>query len=117
MLEFFRKYQRFFFLIVTFMVVASFAFFGTFSTFGNDAVREDREVGKAVDGSSIMLSQVQNLSRFISADREDLSGGSGLVPNFCNDGVIRKDLLRTGLADLLVAQYFEPMKEELAQRL
>ena len=31
--------------------------------------------------------------------------------------MIRKDLLRTGLADLLVAQYFEPMKEELAQRL
>jgi hypothetical protein len=117
MLEFFRKYQRFFFIFITAMVVASFSFFGTFSTFINDEVKVDLVIGEAVDGSPIKLSELQNLCRFLSTDRDDVSASPNVIPNFCNDGVIRHDLFRTGLADILAASYFEPLKEEFDRRL
>lgn len=118
MLGFFQKYQRFFFIFVTVMVVASFAFFGVFDTFtNNDKAVEDREIGKSVDGSPMMLLEVQRLSRFIATDAEDDSPYLNGTANLCNDGVIRNDLLRTGISDLLVSDYFEAMKGDLKQRL
>ncbi len=35
MLAFFRKYQRYFFLVITIVIVISFSFFGTYSTLMN----------------------------------------------------------------------------------
>lgn len=115
MMEFFRKYQRFFLICVTVSIVASFIFFGTFDTFSRAPEREDRIIATAIDGSPLKFSEVASLSRFLSSDREDI--GRGMTPNFCNDGVLRYDLLQTGLADLIAAPYFEHLKEGLAQRL
>ncbi|HSX11856.1 MAG TPA: hypothetical protein VLF94_09090 [Chlamydiales bacterium] len=117
MLEFFRKYQRYFFLVITVVVIASFSFFGTYSTFGGETERRDYVVGRAVDGSPMMLSEIQKLSRFISTDREDSLQGRGVPPNFCNNGVIRYDFLKVKLADLLVAEYFEALKGDFDARL
>ncbi len=118
MLEFFRTYQRYFFFVVTIVVITSFTFFGTYSTFSSQGVEENnRVVGHAIDGSDIRLSDVQKLSRFLYADREDMMQGRGVYPNFCNDGVIRHDLIESGLADLLVRQYFDVLKADLAVRL
>lgn len=116
MLEFFRKYQRYFFVFISIVIISSFSFFGTFSTFSQEAKQEDRVVARSVDGSPLMLSEVRALSRFIETDREDPSG-HGFLPNLCNDGVVRYDLLRTGLADLLAASYFDAMKGEFVTRL
>ena len=119
MLEFFRKYQRHFFIVVSVVIIISFAFFGTLSTIqgpGEGQKREDRLLVHAVDGSPLMLSEVQDLSRFISSDAQDLDR-SGRVPNLCNDGVIRRDLLQSGLGDLLSASYFEGIRGELSTRL
>jgi hypothetical protein len=117
MLEFFRKYQRYFFLAITVMVISSFTFFGTYSTFGGAEERPDRAIGQMIDGSSMMLSEVQKLSRFIATDREDSLQGRGLPPNLCNDGVIRYDLLKDGLAHLIVAEYFDVLKGDFESRL
>ncbi|OGN65163.1 MAG: hypothetical protein A3E80_01220 [Chlamydiae bacterium RIFCSPHIGHO2_12_FULL_49_9] len=117
MLEFFRKYQRTFFIFTTAIVVASFTFFGTFSALADGETREDPAIGHALDGSSIRLSEMQALSRFLSADREDMPKEGGLPSNLLNDGVVRYDFLRTGLADLLVAAYFDSFREDLEQRL
>lgn len=118
MLEFFRQYQRYFFLVTTFLVVFSFTFFGTFSTFANaQPERPDRAIGKMINGSSMMLSEVQKLSRFIATDREDSAQGRGLSPNLCNDGVIRYDLIKDGLADLIVREYFDVLKSDFEARL
>lgn len=117
MLEFFRTYQRYFFFVITVVVIASFTFFGTYSTFGEEPERKDRMIGRVVDGSAMMLSEVQKLSRFISTDREDALQGKGLVPNFCNDGVIRYDLLKSGVADILVKEYFDGLKGDFEARL
>ena len=116
MLEFFRKYQRYFFLFITVVIILSFSFFGTFSAVNREEQREDRVLARAVDGSPLMLSEVQALSRFIASDRED-AAQVGVVPNLCNDGVVRYDLLRTGLADLLASSYFEVIKQEFEARL
>jgi hypothetical protein len=117
MLEFFRQYQRIVFIIVTTMVIASFVFFGTFSTFVNEVERPDRLVAQTVQDTPMMLSEVQKLARFIATDREDLAHGHGLPPNFCNDGVIRHDFLRARLAEGLVGGYFDVLKEDFAMRL
>ena len=118
MLGFFQKYQRVFFIFVTVMVVASFAFFGVFDTLSNnDRTVEDRQIGETVDGSPMMLLEVQRLSRFIATDAEDDSPYFNGTANLCNDGVIRNDLLRTGISDLLVSDYFTVMKGDLKQRL
>lgn len=117
MLDFFRKYQRIFFLAITVVVISSFTFFGTFSTFIGAEERPDRTIGQMIDGSSMKLSEVQKLSRFIATDREDSLSGRGVAANLCNDGVIRYDFLKDGLAHLIVAEYFEPLKGDFEARL
>ncbi|PIS02397.1 MAG: hypothetical protein COT85_05215 [Chlamydiae bacterium CG10_big_fil_rev_8_21_14_0_10_42_34] len=117
MLEFFRKYQRYFFLVTTVVVIASFTLFGTYDTFAKGEEKEDRIIGRTISGSAMMLSEVQKLSRFIATDREDSMEGRGLSPNFCNDGVIRYDFLKDRLADLLVKEYFDVLKEDFSSRL
>ncbi len=110
MLEILRRYQRY----VFFVVIASFSFFGVYSTFDRQEVREDVVMGTTAAGEPILASQMQALGRFLAKDRED--GGEG-PPNFCNDGVIRYDFLRTRLADLIVTQYFASFQEDFAARL
>lgn len=117
MLEFFRTYQRSFFLVITVVVITSFIFFGTYDALASQPERKDVVIGQTLDGSALRLSEVHKLSRFISTDREDSLQGRGLAPNFCNDGVIRHDFLRTGLADLIVSKYFQSLKGDLDLRL
>lgn len=117
MLDFFRKYQRSFFILITGTVIASFIFFGTFSTFSEPERVIDCAIGAKIDGSSLMLSEVQKLARFIATDREDALEGRGLPPNLCNDGVIRYDLIQERLAHLIVGEYFEALKADLSDRL
>lgn len=111
MIVFIRKYQRIFFSVIAAMVIFSMLFFGTFSVLSSDEKPKDPVVGQTIDGSVFHLSEIKALSRFISSDREDWEH-----PNLCNDGVIRKDLLRNGVADLLVASYFDSLKKGLEQR-
>lgn len=117
MLDFFRKYQRHFFLVITVVVIFSFTFFGAYSTFVPTEGRKDTVVGRTIHGSQMMLSEVQQLSRFIATDREDAMQGRGMPPNLCNDGVIRYDFLKDRLGELLVSEYFDVLKGDLASRL
>ncbi len=113
MLEFLRKFQKIFFLAVTVILIASFFFFGIFSTLSPGVEPEDRPIGKAVDGSNIQSLAMGRLIRFLSSDMEEEGAGANLL----NDGVIRKDFLETGLGALLASSYFEEMKEDLQTRL
>ncbi len=116
MLGFFRKYQRFFFVFVTVLIVSSFVFFGAFDTLRGESQQDDPVVVTAVDGSELKLSEITLMSRFLASDRDDLMG-HGVSPNLCNDGVLRNDLLKTGLSDLVVSYYFDAFKEDLKERL
>jgi hypothetical protein len=114
MLAFFHRYQRFFFIFVTVMVVSSFAFFGVFDALSSDQkIAPDRKITEAVDGSAVMLSSLQGLSRMIASDCLDV----GDRQNLCNDGVVRNDILKTGICDLLVGEYFDSLKDDFQYRL
>ena len=117
MLDFFRQYQRYFFLVITVVIIISFSFFGTYSTLGSNQWREQIAF-KAVNGKEIPRLDVDEMAAFIGTDNEDkILFGGAWGPNFLNDGVIRKDFLETGLAEELVVAYREDLQEELDKRL
>lgn len=114
MLHFFRKYQRFFFLIITVVVIFSFTFFGTYSAFVNSSEKKsDKVIGSYIDGSKMLESDVKMLSYFISSDAEGNLSSSHGMPNLLNDSVIRKDILETGIGALLAKEYFEVINAKL----
>jgi GcvH upstream region-like protein len=117
MLDFFRTYQRYFFLVITVVVIISFSFFGTYSTLGSNQWREQIAF-KAVNGKEITRSDVDEMALFLATDSEDkmLYGGQwGL--NFLNDGVIRNDFLAIGLGQELAMAYQEDLNIDIDKRL
>lgn len=112
MLHFFRKYERYIFVVITIVIVISFSFFGTYSTLQRpEAVQ--KPAFTAVDGSIVNRSEVEELLRFIRTDNEDkLLWGGAWGPNFLNDGVIKKEFLETGFAQILVSQSLEDIRKD-----
>lgn len=117
MLEFFRKYQSYIFLVVTVVIVISFSFFGTYNTIVSDPVR-NQVVFTAVDGENIRRSDLDEMVMFISTDDQDKQFfGGAWGPNFLNNGIIRKDLIESGIGEILAIQYLEDLKPDLESRL
>ncbi len=117
MLDFFRRHQRYFFFFITIVIIISFSFFGTYSTLGSDHWRE-QIVFTAVDGSDVTRSDADEMTIFIATDKDDsmlFNGAWG--PNFLNDGVIRNDILATGLASELVSFYQKELQADLEKRM
>src|SRR5690349_17936420 len=117
MLNFLRKHQRIFFIVITVTIVISFCFFGTYSTLGHREEIPDREVVRGVNGAPIMQQELSVLCRLIENspfDPIDLEKRG--MPNFLNDGVIEKDFLNTGLGAMLAKNYFDALKPDLDLR-
>lgn len=114
MLTFLRKHQKYFFIVITVVIVITFSFFGTQSITRQGALIKDKEIGKAVDGSKMMLSDVEKLSLFLSNEADSIYGRrNNAAFNLFNDGVISKDFIDTGMASLLVSTYFEALQSDL----
>lgn len=105
MLGFFRKYQRYFFLIITVVIVISFSFFGTYNTLPSENTRE-LPAFRAIDGTYVSRAELDNMVQFLATDTNDraLLSRNGW-PNFLNDGAIKTDLLQSGIAEILAAQF------------
>lgn len=117
MLDFFRRYQRYFFLVITVVIIISFSFFGTYSTLGSNAWREQIAF-KAINGREVTRSDVDEMALFLATDNEDKMFYGGVWgPNFLNDGVIRKDFLETGLGQELALAYREDLQDDINKRL
>lgn len=117
MLDFFRRYQRYFFLVITVVIIISFSFFGTYSTLGSNTWRE-QVAFRAINGHDVTRSDVDEMALFIATDNEDkMLYGGVWGPNFLNDGVIRKDFLATGLAQELALAYQADLQEDIDKRL
>lgn len=116
MLHFFRTHQKYFFVMVTFVIVISFSFFGTYGAIDPTGNR-DQIAFTAIDGTAVKRSDVEELVSFISTDSEDklLFGGSW-GPNFLNNGVLNKDFLQTGLASILAEQYRDDISQDYVAR-
>lgn len=115
MLAFFRKYQRYFYFVITSVIIISFSFFGTYGAL-TERSPQDETVFTAVDGSSISRSEVERMAMFIGTDATDMKQYGSWGPNFFNDGVIDNDLVRTGLAAMLIQQYADQIKPDLESR-
>lgn len=117
MLQFLRKHQSYIFVFITFIIVISFSFFGTYNAVLSNPGHEQIAF-TAIDGTAVKRHEVEELALFIGTDQEDkwLYGGIW-GPNFLNDGVIKNDFLSTGLAEILVAAYPEPLQSDLQIRL
>ena len=113
MFEFLRKYQRILFMVVAGFVFSSFIFFGTFSSYVANDSREDRVVGTLVDGSPLKSLELEGLTRFLSGDWQE---EHPQVRNLLNDGVVRRDLLLSGIGQKIVEVRFDHMQEELNER-
>lgn len=117
MLGFFRRYQRYVFLVVTFVIIVSFSFFGTYNTIPAENIRE-QVAFTAIDGTQVSRADLEEMVLFLSTDADDkVIFGGAWGPNFLNDGVIRKDFLQTGLAEILAVQYEPALAADLQKRL
>jgi GcvH upstream region-like protein len=117
MLAFMRKYQKYFYAVITIVIVISFSFFGTYSTLTQTAIH-DQVAFTTVSGEKITRSQLEEMALFIGTDSDDKKLFRGVWgPNFLNDGVIRKDFLETGLAAELINAYHADLNEDFKNRL
>lgn len=116
MLGFLRKYQRFFLVIVFVFVGISFLFYGAARNFTPDQKQVDKEIGEAVDGSKMYKNEIDQMTRFLTSDRLDANQEQRVVPNFFNDGVIRKDFLTSGIGIMLIESYFEMLTDDFQSR-
>lgn len=117
MMQFFRKYQRYFFIVLTIIIIISFSFFGTYSSLAMNEM-QDPVVVTTVDGSEVTRSYIDAMTRFIGTDNQDkvLNGGQW-GPNFLNDGVVRKDFLENGLVAIVAKPFMDDLKQDMDARL
>jgi GcvH upstream region-like protein len=117
MLNFFRQYQRYFFFVITVVIIITFSFFGTYDATGSNVWREQIAF-TAINGKEIPRGDVDEMAIFLATNSEDKRYfGGAWGPNFLNDGVIQKNFLETGLAQELVLAYQADLQEELDKRL
>lgn len=113
MLNFFRRYQRLFFILITVVIVISFSFFGTYSALFNEGARQETAF-TAVDGSYISRAELEQMALFIGTDAQDkMLFGGVWGPNFLNDGVVKNDFLETGLASILAQEYIDQLQNDI----
>lgn len=117
MMHLMRKYEKYVFILTTIVIIISFTFFGAYTTSGQQNV-EDPVVFTSFNGVAYTRSGLDEMIRFLATDNEDmlLTGGKW-GSNFLNDGVIRKDLIKQGIAFLLLEQNKEDVKQDLSERL
>jgi len=117
MLSFFRKYQRYFLIAITVMIIVSFSFFGTYNAISQKKPR-DEVVFDAVDGRRIHQSELHQMAFFLSTDTFDKEQyGPSFAANFLNDGVIRRDFFESGLGEQVILAFLDELGGELGSRL
>lgn len=117
MIKFIQKYQKFFYAIVTTVIVISFSFFGTYGAMDASSIHEQIAF-TALDGKKITRGELEEMVLFLQTDVLDKSlYGAAWGPNFLNDGVIRKDFLETGMGTQLAEAYPDLLRAELDARL
>jgi GcvH upstream region-like protein len=117
MIRFIQKYQWYFYVVITSVIVVSFSFFGTYSSFqGSNAY--EQTAFTTVTGQDISRGELEEMAIFISTDRQDkLNAGPYLGANFLNDGVILKDFLETGMGVELISAFSPELKKDLESKM
>lgn len=118
MIKFIQKYQKFFYIAITVVIVISFSFFGTSGVVEGPSM-PTQVAFTALDGTKVTRGELEKMTLFLESDLQDkrIYAFTNLSPNFLNDGVIQKDLLETGLAEILIQDYADLFKGELEAKL
>lgn len=120
MLSFFRKNQRIFFLFITVVIIVTFVFFGTYNVLAPTQVH-DETAFEALDGKTVKSSYLDEMARFLSADGAEAFLKNHMQKsypgNFLNDGVVVKDFLQTGMAQVIFQYFFQELTPDLQTRL
>lgn len=117
MLGFLRKNQKYFLLFISIVIITSFLFVGINQRIPKGEAKKEVLLGHAVDGSSIYVKEIEQMVRFCITDRFDKPSKKNGIINFLNDGVIRKDIIESGLATLLLENDFDRIRPELQDKL
>lgn len=118
MLGLLRRYQKFIFVVVSVAVISSFVFYGAFSTYNGPKKRPDELALSSVTGRAIRQSELGQMVRFLASDRYDYEMKQrGGVPNYLNDGVIRQDILASGLYKEISKHFFSEIKDDIQHSL
>ncbi len=100
MLQFFRKHQKIFFVFVTFIIVISFVFFGTFSSLMTQPDQTPVAVGQTLDGAEINERDVHAVMMFLQ---------TGVVDE--GRSLLEEELFESGLALKLAEKSFMTLQE------
>ncbi|HEY2811814.1 MAG TPA: hypothetical protein VGJ00_10560 [Rhabdochlamydiaceae bacterium] len=119
MLHFLKTHQRKFLIVIAVVIISSFVFFGTFSTFIQPGQGfRDKEIVKGVTGKPLMKKDLYALCQLLTTSvMNPGSSREGGMPNLLNDGVIEKELLTSGMSMQMAHAYFPQLKEDLEARL
>lgn len=113
MLHFFRKYQKYIFLVVTLVTIITFVFFGTYQAFvPSETGVKDTTHFHTVSGKPVKKLYFEKMCRFLADEGSFQEGG-----NFLNDGVITKDFFETRLAYPLFINFKDTLGKDLQARL
>lgn len=112
MMKFLRKNQRFFYLIITIVIVLSFTFFGTSGTITYDRNR-DNVAFVDIEGREVKESELNTLISFLEKEQTDLFVYGGVHGfNGLNDGVFTKDFIVKGIIPKLEAHFSDQLRGE-----
>lgn len=106
MIRFIQKYQWYFYIVITTMIVISFSFFGTYGSLQGSG-NYDQTAFTTVNGENITRGELEQMAYFLSSDSLDMSANS------LNDGVIRKDFLESGMGVELISAFAPDLKKDL----
>ncbi|SCA58965.1 hypothetical protein AB751O23_BN_00080, partial [Chlamydiales bacterium SCGC AB-751-O23] len=112
MLRLLRRHQRALFIFITVFIIISFTFFGTSETqsisYSND------EIGSTLEGNTLFYKDVEVMRSFLKYDLEDQGNSENIFGgNFFNDGVLKEDFFKSGLAAVLITNYQDVFKDSL----
>ena len=70
MIRFIQKYQWYFYIVITTMIVISFSFFGTYGSLQNSG-SYDQVAFTTVNGENVTRGELEQFAYFISSDSLD----------------------------------------------
>lgn len=117
MIKFIQKYQKYFYIVITTVIVISFSFFGTSGAIDGPNLH-DQVAFTALDGTKVSRGELEQMVLFLQSDVQDkrIYRHPNMAPNFLNDGVVQKEFLETGIANLLIQDYAGLLKSDLDLR-
>lgn len=116
MFRFFRRHQKVLMTAVAAMSAFSFCFYGLYSTFLGESRQTDPISGNLSDGTPVRQSRRDAMKRLLAFESGmDLGRDAHALPNVINAGIISKQILQTGLGQVVVERHREQILKEWQQ--